>query len=67
MDARAEAPASPKTSPYPLGNLPPEREQRAMTPDERSKLKQELIAARDHQLAVAKAQGDIAPIEPVKP
>jgi hypothetical protein len=28
-----------------------------MTPDERSKLKKELIAARDRQTAAAKAQG----------
>jgi hypothetical protein len=66
MDARAEAPASPKTSAYPsLGNLAPEREDRAMTPDERSKLKQELIAARDRQAAAAKAQG--GPLEAMKP
>jgi hypothetical protein len=68
MDARAEAPALPKANPYPsLGNSPPEREQHAMTPDERSKLKQDLLAARDHQAAVAKAQGGLAPFEPAKP
>jgi hypothetical protein len=66
MDARAEAPAPPKPSAYPsLGNVAPEREDRAMTPDERSKLKQELLVARDRQAAAAKAQG--GPLEPVKP
>jgi hypothetical protein len=37
-----------------------------MTPDERSKLQKELIAARDRQEAAAKAQG-AAPAEPAKP
>jgi hypothetical protein len=36
-----------------------------MTSDERSKLKQELLAARDRQAAAAKAQGGA--LEPVKP
>jgi hypothetical protein len=68
MDARAEVPAPPKTSAYlPVEVLPPAREERAMTPDERSKLKQELIAARDRQVAAAKAQEGPAPVEPVKP
>jgi hypothetical protein len=46
MDARAEVPAVP--SAY-LGvhDLPPKREMPAMTPDERSKLRPELMAARD--------------------
>ena len=49
MDARAEAPA-PKTSVYlPVQDLPPKREQPAMTADEQSKLKKELTAARDRQ------------------
>ena len=52
MDAWAEAPAPPKTSVYlPVEDLPPQREKPAMTPDERSKLKKELIAARDRQAA----------------
>jgi hypothetical protein len=52
MDARAEAPAPPKTSVYlPVEDLPAPREKPAMTADERSKLKKELIAARDRQVA----------------
>jgi hypothetical protein len=67
MDARAEAPAPPKTSAYlPVEDLPPKREMPAMTSDERMKLQKELIAARDRQLAAAKAQG-AAPAEPMKP
>jgi len=63
MDARAEA-VPPKTNLYlPVQDLP--LHQPAMTPDERLKLKQELLAARDRQAAVAKAQG--APLEPIKP
>ena len=64
MDARAEAPTPPKTSGYlPVEDLPPPRETPVMTPDERSKLKTELLAARDRQAAAAKAQG----AEPAKP
>jgi hypothetical protein len=54
MDARAEAPAPPKTSVYlPVEDLPPKREKPAMTSDERSKLQKELIAARDRQASKA--------------
>jgi hypothetical protein len=61
MDARAEAPASPKTSAYlPVEVLPPARETATMTPDQRLKLQKELIAARDRQEKAA-------PAEPVKP
>ena len=68
MDARAQAPAPPKTSAYPaVEDLPPERDGRAMSPDERLKLKNELIAARDRQGAAAKAKGGTARAEPVKP
>jgi hypothetical protein len=68
MDARAQAPAPPKTSAYPaVEDLPPERDGRAMSPDERLKLKDELIAARDRQGAAAKAKGGTARAEPVKP
>jgi hypothetical protein len=64
MDARAEAPMPPKTSAYlPVEDLPPPREMSVMTQDERSKLKKELIAARDRQAAAAKAQVT----EPSKP
>lgn len=64
MDARAEAPLPPKTSTYlPVEDLPPPRKSPVMTSDERSKLKGELLAARDRQLATAKAQG----AEPTKP
>jgi hypothetical protein len=68
MDARAEATASPPTSAYArLADPPPEREDHAMTSDERTKLGKELIAARDRQAAAAKAQGATAPTEPLKP
>jgi hypothetical protein len=67
MDARAEAPVAPKTSAYlPVEDLPPQRETPVMTPEERSKLQKELIAARDHQVAATKAQ-DAAPAQPNKP
>jgi hypothetical protein len=67
MDARAEAPAPPKTGSYlPVEDLPPPREQPTMTTDELSKLQKELIATRDRQIAGVKAQG--APlVQPGKP
>jgi hypothetical protein len=72
MDARAEAPMPPKTSTYlPVEDLPPPRAQPAMTDAERSKLQNELIAARDRQEAAAKTQGSKAQggaiTDPVKP
>jgi hypothetical protein len=67
MDARAEASVPPPTSVYlPVEDLPPQRENPAMTPDERLKLKKELIAARDRQAKAVKAQGTTL-AEPLKP
>ena len=58
----------PKTSAYlPVEDLPSPREKPAMTPDERSKLQKELIAARDRQAPKGKAKGDAAHAEPVEP
>ncbi len=46
-----------KTSAYlPVEDLPPPPEKPAMTPDERLKLQNELIAARDRQAVAGKAQ-----------
>ena len=69
MDARAEAPALPKTSVYlPVEDLPPKREKPAMTADERSKLQKELIAVRDRQASDGKARGGAARRpQPIKP
>ena len=61
MDARAEAPMPAKTGAYlPVEDLPAPRQQAALTADERAKLKQELVAARDRQEAAAKAQGVVS-------
>lgn len=66
MDARAEAPAPPKTSAYlPVEVLPPAREKPTMTPDERSKLQKELIVARDRQETAGKAHA--RPVPPPSP
>jgi hypothetical protein len=57
MDARAEVPTPAAASNYPsVNDLPPAREARTMTNDERVKLKNALTAARDHQAAVVKAR-----------
>jgi hypothetical protein len=67
MDARAETPGPPKATVYlPVEDLPPRREKPAMTPDERSKLQKDLIAARDRQTARGKTKV-LPPAEPVKP
>jgi len=66
MDAHAEAPAPAKTGGYlPVEDLPPPRDQTAMTRDQQAKLKKELLAARDRQAVAAKSQGD--PLLPIKP
>jgi hypothetical protein len=68
MDAHAEAPAPAKPSPYlPVEDLPPPRDQSAMSRDEQVKLKKELLAARDRQAAAAKSQGDIPAAQYAKP
>ena len=52
LASQAEETARPKTTGYPaVGDVPPRPEKPAMTADEQSKLKKELIAARDRQAA----------------
>ena len=64
MDARAEAPAPPKTSVYlPVEDLPPKPEKPAMTADELSKLKKELTVARDHQAPNGQSGVSVAPVQ----
>jgi hypothetical protein len=66
MDARAEV--RPKPTAYlPVEDVPPRPEKPAMTADEQSKLKKDLIATRDRQAPKGKAKGDAAHAEPVKP
>src|SRR6266567_3683437 len=68
MDARAETPALPKPSFYlPLEDLPPKREKPAMTAEEQSKLKKELLDTRDRQTSHAKARGGVARPKSIKP
>jgi hypothetical protein len=65
IDKQAGA-AAPKTSGYlPVEDLPPDRDEAAMSTADRDKIKAELLAARDSQAAAAKAQG--SPLEPMKP
>ena len=66
MDARAEASALPKATGYlPVEDLPPRPETPAMTADTLSKLKKELIAARDRQASKAR-EGSKSP-QSIKP
>jgi hypothetical protein len=55
MDARAEAP-TPGQKYMPVEDIPPKPEKPAMTADEQSKLKKQLLDARDRQSGAVKAQ-----------
>ena len=56
LASQAEETARPKTPGYPaVEDVPPRPDKPAMTTDEQSKLKKELLAARDRQAAAAKA------------
>jgi hypothetical protein len=54
----ADAPARPKEAGayLPVNNLPPDREEAAMSPEERAKMQAELLAARDRQASASAAQ-----------
>jgi hypothetical protein len=56
MDAHAEAPAPRKPNAYPAVEDVPARAPSPMTTDEQTKLKKELMAARERQAAAAKNQ-----------
>jgi hypothetical protein len=56
MDAHAEVPAPRKVSAYPAVEDVPARAPSPMTADEQTKLKKELMAARERQAAAAKNQ-----------
>ena len=56
----ADAPQRPKEagSYLPVNNLPPDRDEAAMDPVTRDKIKAELVAARDRQAAAAAANAN---------
>jgi hypothetical protein len=58
----ADAPAGPKEAGayLPVEDLPPNRDEAAMAPAERAKLKAELLAARDRQASIAAAKDSAA-------
>jgi hypothetical protein len=63
----ADAPARPKDAGayLPVEDLPPNRDEAAMAPADRAKLKAELVAARDRQASVA-AKDPAAKAPPAK-
>ncbi|WP_213740383.1 hypothetical protein [Bradyrhizobium sp. dw_411] len=68
MDARAEVVAPAKTSGYlPVEDMPPDRQTPTLTTDETSKLKKELLAARDRQAVAVKGRDGAKQAEPIKP
>ena len=67
-DAQAEATAAPKQGGYPQTQGPPaKREKSPMTTDEQSKLKKELINARDRQTSHIKTKEGATRPKPTKP
>jgi hypothetical protein len=54
----ADAPVRPKEAGayLPVNSLPPDRDEAAMSPEERAKMQAELLAARDRQASAAAAQ-----------
>ena len=66
--ARAEATTTPKQSAYPaVHDLPAKPDKPAMTADEQSKLKKDLINARDRQTSHVKAKEGASRPKPIKP
>jgi hypothetical protein len=58
----ADAPGRPKQADgyLPVEDLPPNRDDAVITPDERAKIKAELLAARDRQASAAAAKDQAA-------
>ena len=50
----ADTPAHPKDGYLPVHDLPPDRDQAIIPPDQRAKIEAELAAARDRQAVAAK-------------
>ena len=67
-DVRAEATATPKHGTYPrVHDVPAKRDKPAMTVDEQSKLKKDLIGARDRQTSHVRAKEGATQHKPLKP
>jgi hypothetical protein len=64
----ADAPARPKESGayLPVNELPPDRDEAAMNPAERAKIRSELVAARERQASVTQASATAAKDSAVK-
>jgi hypothetical protein len=53
----ADSSAKPKDAYLPVHDLPPDRDDQVITPDQRAKIEAELAAARDRQTQASAAQG----------
>jgi hypothetical protein len=56
----ADTSAKPKDAFLPVHDLPPDRDDAVITPDQRAKIEAELAAARDRQAQASAAQGPAA-------
>jgi hypothetical protein len=52
----SDASAKPKDAYLPVHDLPPERDEAVIPPDQRAKIESELISARDHQASASATQ-----------
>jgi hypothetical protein len=66
-DAQAEATTAPKQGGYSQTQGPPARDKSPMTTDEQSKLKKDLINARDRQTSHIKTKEGATRPKPTKP
>jgi len=57
---RADSSAKPKDAYLPVHDLPPDRDDAVITPDQRAKIEAELAAARDRQTQASAQQGPAA-------
>jgi hypothetical protein len=56
----SDASAKPREPYLPVHDLPPQRDEAAIPPDQRAKIESDLIAARDRQASASAAQGSAA-------
>jgi hypothetical protein len=56
----SDASARPKEPYLPVHDLPPQRDEAVIPPDQRAKIESDLIAARDRQASASAAQGSAA-------
>jgi hypothetical protein len=57
LESPSDAPAKPKDPYLPVHDIPPDRDETLIPPDQRAKIEAELAAARDHQASAGQNSG----------